>query len=58
MIADIISNTKIYQVVTELLIRGQKLNVSLVLTTQSHFQVPNDIRLTTTYFFVMKIPNS
>ena len=58
MIADIISNTKIYQVVTELLIRGQKLNVSLVLITQSHFQVPNDIRLTTTYFFVMKIPNS
>ena len=25
--------------------------------TQAYFQVPNDVRLNTTHFFIMKIPN-
>ena len=32
-------------VVTELFIRGKKLNISLVFVTQSYFAVPKNIRL-------------
>ena len=38
-------------------IRGRKLNVSLVFITQSYFKVPKDVRLNSTHFFIMKIPN-
>ena len=44
-------------VVTELFVRGRKLNVSLVFTTQSYFKVPKDVRVNTTHFFMAKIPN-
>ena len=44
-------------IVTELFIRGRKLNISLVFITQSYFKVPKDVRLNTTHFFIMKIPN-
>ena len=53
MIADMDNNEK----VTELYIRGRKLNTSLVFITQSFFKVPKDIRLNTAHFFIMKIPN-
>ena len=42
---------------TELFIRGRKLNISLVFITQSYFKVPKDVRLNTAHFFVAKIPN-
>ena len=35
MIADMINNQKLYSLVTELFIRGKKLNISLVFITQS-----------------------
>ena len=35
MIADMINNKKLYSIVTELFIRGRKLNISLVFITQS-----------------------
>ena len=57
MIADILSNKKLNPVVTELFIRGRKLNISLVFITQSYFVVPKNIRLNSTYYFIMKIPN-
>ena len=57
MIADILSNEKLNRIVTELFIRGKKLNTSLVFITQSYFAVPKDIRLNSTHFFVMKIQN-
>ena len=57
MIADIINNKKLNPVVTELFIRGGKLNISLVFTTQSYFKVPKDARLNSTHFFIQKIPN-
>ena len=34
-----------------------KLNISLVFITQSYFKVPKDVRLNSTHFFIMKIPN-
>ena len=57
MIADIIKNKKLNSIVTELFIRGRKLNISLVFITQSYFKVPKDVRLNTTHFFITKIPN-
>ena len=57
MITDMINNNKLNSIVTELFIRGRKLNISLVFITQSYFKVPKDVRLNTTHFFIAKIPN-
>ena len=57
MIAHMINNKKLNPVVTELFIRGRKLNISIVFITQSYFKVPKDVRLNSTHFFIMKIPN-
>ena len=54
MIADLLSNKKRNPVVTELFVRGRKLNISLVFITQSYFAVPKNIRLNSTQYFVMK----
>ena len=51
-----LSNKKINPIVTELLIRGGKLNVSLFFITQFYFAVPKKIKLNSTHYFVMKIP--
>ena len=56
MITDMI-NKKLDPVVTELLITGRKLNISIVFSTQSCFKVPRDVRLNSTHFFIIKIPN-
>ena len=45
MIADMINNNKLNPIVTEFFI------------TRSYFKVPKDVRLNSTHFFIMKIPN-
>ena len=50
-IADMINNKKLNSIVTESFIRGRKLKI------KSYFKVPKDVRLNTTHFFIMKIPN-
>ena len=57
MISDIIKDKKLNSIVTELFIRGRKINISLVFITQSYFKVPKDVRLNTTQFFISKILN-
>ena len=57
MIADMINNKKLNPIVTELFIRGRKLNISIVFITQSYFKVPKDVKLNSTHFFIMKILN-
>ena len=52
-----INNKKLNPLLTELFIRGRKLNISIFFITQSNFGVPKDVRLSTTQFFVMKMPN-
>ena len=52
-----IHNKKLDSRVTELFIRGRKLNISLVFITQPYFKVPKDVRLNTTHFFITKIPD-
>ena len=44
-------------IVTELFIRGGKLNTSIVFITQPYFPVPENIRLNSTHYFIKKIPN-
>ena len=57
MIADMINNKKIISVVTDLFVRGRKLNISLVFIIQSYFRVPKDVRIYSTHLSTMKIPN-
>ena len=54
MIAGMLNNKKFNPVVTELFIRGRKLNISLVLIAHSYFAVPKNIRLNSTHYFIMK----
>ena len=53
MIADMLNN----KIVTELFIKGRKLNISLVFITQLYFSAPKNITLNSTIYFLMKIPN-
>ena len=57
MIADMLSNKKVNPIVTELFIRGRKLNNSLVFITKSYFLVPKTTRPNSTHYFVIKITN-
>ena len=57
MIADMISNKKLNPIVTELFIRGRKSNIFLVFITESYFKVRKDVRINSTHFFILKIPN-
>ena len=57
MIADTLSKKKLDLVVTELFIRGRKLNITLIFITQSYFAVPKNIWLNSIHYFIMKNPN-
>ena len=56
MIADI-SNKKFQAIIKELFIKCRKLNISLVFITQSYFSVPNDVRLNSAHYLIIKINN-
>ena len=57
MIANMLSNKELNSIVTELSVRGRKLNISLVSSTQSYFAVLKNTTLNSTHYLVMKIPN-
>ena len=57
MIVGMLSNKRITTIVTDLFVRGRKLNISLVFITQSYFAVPENIRLNSTHYFIIKITN-
>ena len=52
-----LSNKNVSPILAKLFIRGRKLNISLVFITQSYFAVPENIRLNSTHYFVMKVPS-
>ena len=52
-----LSNKKLNPIVTELFIRGRKLNISLLFITQSYFAVPKNIRLNSKHYVILKILN-
>ena len=47
----------IEKILTKLFIRDRKLNISIAFITQTYFKVPKDVRLNSTHFFIIKIPN-
>ena len=51
MISDMINNKNLNSILTELFIRGRKLNISLVCITQSYFKVPKDVRQKNSIFY-------
>ena len=57
MIVDMEANKKLIPVVTELFLRGRRLNISLVFISQSYFKVPKTIRLNAIHSSIMKVPN-
>ena len=57
MIADMINDKELNPIVTELFIRGRKLNIFIAFITQSYFKLPKDVILNSTDSFIMKIPN-
>ena len=56
MIADMESDKKLSTKVTELFLRGRKLNISLVFILQCYLKVPKTTRLNVTHYFIMRIP--
>ena len=58
MIADMLNDEKFNPVVTELFIRGRKLNMFFVFILKSYFAVPKNIRLNFTINFIMEILNT
>ena len=57
MIAGIMTNKKFQASIKELFIRCRKLNISLLFITQSYFSFPNDVRLNSTHYLIMRISN-
>ena len=57
MIADLLSNKRLNPIVTELFIKGRKLNISLVFITKYYFVVLKIIRLISKHYLVVKILN-
>ena len=54
IIVDMLSNEKPNPIVTELFVRGRKLNISLISITKSYFAVPKTSRLNSIHYFFMK----
>ena len=56
IIANMLSNKTLNPIVTELFVRGKKLNISLLFITQSYLAVPKNIRLNSMHYFIMIFP--
>ena len=57
MIADIMANKKFQAIINELFIRCRKLKISLVFITKSYFSVPQEARLNSTHYLILKLHN-
>ena len=53
----LLSSKKLNLIVIELFIRGWKLSISLVFVGQSYFAVQKNIKLNSTLYLIMEIPN-
>ena len=52
-----IRNKKLSPIVKELFIGDGQINTFLSFIIKSYFKVPKEVKLTSTHFFIMKIPN-
>ena len=57
MTADLLSNRKLNPIVNESFLSGSKLNLSLVFIIIFYFAVPKNIRLNSTHYCIINIPN-
>ena len=60
IITNMLSNKKLNPIVNDLFVTGRKLNFLFVFITQSsqsYFALLKNIRLNSTHYFIMKIPN-
>ena len=57
MIAFVLSNKNLNPIETELFIRVRKINIYFTFNTQSYFDVPKNIRLSFTCYFIVEISN-
>ena len=57
MIAFVLSNKNLNPIETELFIRVRKINIYFTFITQSYFDVHKNIRLSSTRYFIVEIPN-
>ena len=55
--ADFLSYRNLTPILTELFVRGRRLKILFFFIAKSYFLVPKNIRLNSTYYFIMKIPN-
>ena len=53
VINDMLSNKKLNPVVTELFVRGRKLNIFLVFIAQSYFAVPKNTRPNSMHYYYL-----
>ena len=58
IIVDIMRNKDFQAIFKELFIRCKKLNISYAFITQSYLFVPNDVRLNSTHYLIMKVKNN
>ena len=56
IITDMLRNEHLDPIVTELFIRGRKLNIYLVFITHFYSALPKNIKLSSASYFIMKIP--
>ena len=57
IVVNMLSNKEFNPIVTKLFILGRQINTLLVLIMQSYFDVPKNIRLNYTLYFIIKIQN-
>ena len=57
VITDMEANKKLSPILTELLIRVRKLNISIVFISKNYSKVLKDIRQYAAHYFIMKIPS-
>ena len=57
MVADIMTNKRFHAIIKELFVRCRKLNINLVFTSHSYFSVPEEVRLNSAHYLIMKIYN-
>ena len=58
VLADMLSDKNRIPIATELFIRGRKVNIYLVFITQCYFATTKNVRLYSTLYFIIEIPNT
>lgn len=55
IVADMEPNKRLNAIVTELLLKGKTVNISIIFESQSYFKMVKTIKLNATHYSIMKI---